>query len=84
MTEPTQNIGFSAATGFGHDEEDFLAKNAIQFHVLESGDFSALSEIWLETIWQEHILYWPPKDHTDYGLRQHCKRVDTLATCLPV
>ncbi|KAK0471764.1 hypothetical protein IW261DRAFT_1571640 [Armillaria novae-zelandiae] len=75
MTEPTQNIGFLATTGFGHDEEDFLAKNAVQFHVLESGDFLALSEIWLETIWQEHVLYWPPEDHTDYGLRQHHKRV---------
>ncbi|KAK0477824.1 hypothetical protein IW261DRAFT_1594300, partial [Armillaria novae-zelandiae] len=73
MTEPTQNIGFSATTGFGHDEEDFLTKNAVQFHVLESGDFSALSEIWLESIWQEHVLYWPPEDRTDYGLRQHRK-----------
>ncbi|KAK0481031.1 hypothetical protein EDD18DRAFT_1113233 [Armillaria luteobubalina] len=75
MTEPTRNIGFSATTGFGHDEEDFLTKNAAQYHVLESREFSALSEIWLDTIWQQHLLYWPPEDRTDNGLKQHRKRI---------
>ncbi|KAK0221289.1 hypothetical protein IW262DRAFT_1296020 [Armillaria fumosa] len=62
-------------TGFGHEEEEYLAKNAIDFHLLESGEFSALSKIWLETIWQQQVLYWLPKDHTDNGLRQHHKHV---------
>ncbi|KAK0490074.1 hypothetical protein EDD18DRAFT_1109628 [Armillaria luteobubalina] len=71
MMEPTQNIGFTATTGFGHDEEEYLAKNAIHFHILESGEFSALSDAWFNTIWQHHILYWPPKDCTDKGLKEH-------------
>ncbi|KAK0501074.1 hypothetical protein EDD18DRAFT_1102026 [Armillaria luteobubalina] len=70
-----QNIGFTAATGFGCNKEEYLTKNAVQFHLLESGEFSAFSEIWLESIWQQHVLYWPPEDHTDIGLKQHQKRV---------
>ncbi|KAK0500750.1 hypothetical protein EDD18DRAFT_1348151 [Armillaria luteobubalina] len=75
MTESNRNNGFAAATGFGHDEEEYLAKNAVDFHLLESSKFLALSEIWLETIWQQQVLYWPPEDRTDNGLRQHRKRV---------
>ncbi|KAK0478030.1 hypothetical protein EDD18DRAFT_1114440 [Armillaria luteobubalina] len=75
MTESNRNNGFAAATGFGHDEEEYLAKNAVDFHLLESSKFSALSKIWLETIWQQQVLYWPPEDRTDNRLRQHRKRV---------
>ncbi|KAK0492986.1 hypothetical protein EDD18DRAFT_1108586 [Armillaria luteobubalina] len=63
--ESNRNNGFAAATGFGHNEEEYLAKNAVDFHLLESSKFSALSEIWLETIWQQQVLYWPPEDHPD-------------------
>ncbi|KAK0472662.1 hypothetical protein IW261DRAFT_1570776 [Armillaria novae-zelandiae] len=75
MTEATRNIEFTAATGFGHDEEEHLAKNAISFQMFKTGDFAAFSDIWLDTIWQQHILYWPPTDRSDTGLRTHRKRV---------
>ncbi|KAK0493688.1 hypothetical protein EDD18DRAFT_1356142 [Armillaria luteobubalina] len=75
MTESNRISGFAATTGFGHDVEDYLAKNAVDFHLLESGEFSALSEIWLETICQQQVIYWPPEDRTDNGLRLHRKRV---------
>ncbi|KAK0505314.1 hypothetical protein EDD18DRAFT_1344118 [Armillaria luteobubalina] len=75
MTEQTRNIGFTAATGFGYDEEIYLTQNATHYHILESGEFAALSDLWLETIWQQHVLYWPPNDHSDDGLIAHRKRV---------
>ncbi|KAK0493407.1 hypothetical protein EDD18DRAFT_1108187 [Armillaria luteobubalina] len=62
-------------TGFGPDEQEYLAKNAVDFHRFESGAFTAFSNIWLNTIWQQHLLYWPPKDCSDKGLTEHHKHV---------
>ncbi|KAK0224039.1 hypothetical protein IW262DRAFT_1459082 [Armillaria fumosa] len=61
--------------GFGDEEEEYLAKNAVDFHIFETGDFAALSHVWLEMIWQQHVLYWPPKDRSDNGLVEHRKHV---------
>ncbi|KAK0481026.1 hypothetical protein EDD18DRAFT_1363444 [Armillaria luteobubalina] len=75
MMEATGNIEFMAATGFGPDEQEYLAKNAIDFHRFDSGAFTAFRDIWLDTIWQQHVLYWPLEDCSDEGLKEHCKRV---------
>ncbi|KAK0501996.1 hypothetical protein EDD18DRAFT_1100491 [Armillaria luteobubalina] len=53
-------------TGFGCDKQDFLVKNTVYLHVLKTGDFAALSDVWFETIWQQHMLYWPPLDHCQH------------------
>ncbi|KAK0499951.1 hypothetical protein EDD18DRAFT_1348752 [Armillaria luteobubalina] len=55
------------------DKEKYLAQNAIHYHILESGAFAALSDVWLEMIWQQHVLYWPPKDRSNDGLIAHRK-----------
>ncbi|KAK0496444.1 hypothetical protein EDD18DRAFT_1105565 [Armillaria luteobubalina] len=73
--EPTQNIGFMATTGFRYDKEKYLAQNAIHYYILESGKFTALSDVWPEMIWQQHILYWPPNDHSNDRLIAHHKHV---------
>ncbi|KAK0492867.1 hypothetical protein EDD18DRAFT_1357245 [Armillaria luteobubalina] len=62
-------------TGFGYNEEIYLTQNAIHYHILESGEFAALSDLWLETIWQQHVLYWLPNDRSDDGLIAHHKHV---------
>ncbi|KAK0478693.1 hypothetical protein EDD18DRAFT_1364549 [Armillaria luteobubalina] len=38
----------------------------------------AFSDIWLDTIWQQHVLYWPPKDCSDKGLTEHHKHVQLV------
>ncbi|KAK0486703.1 hypothetical protein EDD18DRAFT_1360514 [Armillaria luteobubalina] len=73
--EPTGNIGFTAATGFGHDEGEFLAQNSVYLHILETGELVALSDTWFKTIWQQHVLYWPLQDRSDKGLIDHHKHV---------
>ncbi|KAK0466523.1 hypothetical protein IW261DRAFT_1426866 [Armillaria novae-zelandiae] len=75
MTEPNQNTGFTAATGFGCDELEYLAKNTVYFHFLKTGDFAALSDVWFEAIWEQHVLYWPPQDRSDNGLMDHRQHV---------
>ncbi|KAK0228033.1 hypothetical protein IW262DRAFT_1292930 [Armillaria fumosa] len=74
MTEKPQQSDFTAATGFGHEEEAFLTKNAACFHHYESLH-SFFGNLWLEWIWEVFILYWPPAERTDSMLAGHREHV---------
>ncbi|KAK0478571.1 hypothetical protein EDD18DRAFT_1114189 [Armillaria luteobubalina] len=72
MMEKPQESDFTAATGFGHEEEAFLAKNTVCFHLFESCH-TFFGNLWLESIWDVFILYWPLAEQTHSVLAEHCK-----------
>ncbi|KAK0493892.1 hypothetical protein EDD18DRAFT_1107857 [Armillaria luteobubalina] len=61
-------------TGFGHDEEAFLVRNAVCFHHFESRH-KFFGDLWLESIWEVFVLYWPPAERSDDALAGHHERV---------
>ncbi|KAK0477412.1 hypothetical protein IW261DRAFT_1421114 [Armillaria novae-zelandiae] len=65
-----KHLNFTATTGFGRDEEVFLVKNAVCFHLYESGH-RFFKDLWLESIWEVFVLYWPPADQSDNALAVH-------------
>ncbi|KAK0499343.1 hypothetical protein EDD18DRAFT_1102709 [Armillaria luteobubalina] len=74
MTEKPQESDFTAATGFGHEEEVFLTKNAASFHLFKSRH-SFFSNLWLESIWEVFVLHWPPAERTHSALAEHQEHV---------
>ncbi|KAK0475680.1 hypothetical protein EDD18DRAFT_1115892 [Armillaria luteobubalina] len=72
MTEQPWNQNFKHATGFGPEEEDFLCKNAIGFHLFDT-QHTFFTNVWLDFIWKDFVLYWPPEDRSDEGLLRHCQ-----------
>ncbi|KAK0488128.1 hypothetical protein EDD18DRAFT_1110504 [Armillaria luteobubalina] len=70
MMEQPRNQNFKHATGFGPEEEDFLRKNAIGFHLFDT-QHTFFANVWLDFIWKDFVLYWPPEDRSDEGLSRH-------------
>ncbi|KAK0491756.1 hypothetical protein EDD18DRAFT_1109505 [Armillaria luteobubalina] len=74
MMEQPWNQNFKHATGFGPEEEDFLHKNTIGFHLFDT-QHAFFANVWLDFIRKDFILYWPPEDRSDEGLSRHRQRV---------
>ncbi|KAK0491900.1 hypothetical protein EDD18DRAFT_1358330 [Armillaria luteobubalina] len=67
MTEQLQNHNFTHATGFGSQEEEYLHKNAISFHLYKTKHAFFTNDA-LDFIYQDFVLYWPPEDRSEGGL----------------
>ncbi|KAK0493248.1 hypothetical protein EDD18DRAFT_1108040 [Armillaria luteobubalina] len=75
MIEQLRNHNFTHATGFGSQEEEYLCKNAISFHLYEM-KHTFFANVALDFIYQDFVLYWPPEDHSKGGLlrlREHIR-----------
>ncbi|KAK0500247.1 hypothetical protein EDD18DRAFT_1102401 [Armillaria luteobubalina] len=81
MMEKPQESDFTAATGFGHEEEVFLTKNAASFHLFESRH-SFFGNLWLESIWEVFVLHWPPAERTHSALAEHREGLHWLHECI--
>ncbi|KAK0497447.1 hypothetical protein EDD18DRAFT_1104837 [Armillaria luteobubalina] len=70
MMEQPRKQNFKHATGFGPHKEEYLRKNAVSFHLFNS-QHTFFADAWFDTIWKDFVLYWPPEDGSNGGLRRH-------------
>ncbi|KAK0464837.1 hypothetical protein IW261DRAFT_1427261 [Armillaria novae-zelandiae] len=74
MMEQLRNQNFTHATGFGPQEEEYLRKNAISFHLYET-KHAFFANVSLDFIYKDFVLYWPPEDRSDEGLLRLRERI---------